>query len=71
MFLRTLFFALLLYVLYRFLIRKLGGNRSARSNRQKTAFNRRNGQSANQKRRKNLDQIEEAEFEDITEKEKN
>ena len=70
MLLRGLFFALLLYLLYRFLVRKLGGNTSNRNKREHTRFSSRNGDPGNGKRKKNLDKIEEAEFEDITEKEK-
>lgn len=70
MFLRILFFALLLFLLYRYLSRKLGIEDATRSGQQNARFDPRAGNSTNGKRKKNLDQIEDAEFEDITEKEK-
>lgn len=70
MFLRILFFALLLFLLYRYLSRKLGSESPTRSGQQNARFDPRSGNSTNGQRKKNLDQIEDAEFEDITEKEK-
>ncbi len=71
MLLRVLFFALLLLLLYRYLTRKLGSDSTSRNGRQNARFDPRAGNSTNGQRKKNLDQIEDAEFEDITEKEKN
>lgn len=70
MLLRGLFFAILLYLLYRFISRKLGGGQSQQRSRQTQRFDRQRQDSTanNGRRKKNLDQIEEAEFEDITEK---
>lgn len=70
MILRVLFFALLLFLLYRFLSRKLGGGSASQNGRPNAQFDPRTGNSANGQRKKNLDQIEDADFEDITEKEK-
>jgi len=68
MLLRGLFFALLLYLLYRFITRKLGGGNRAQKRNQR--FEQRSNGSQQSRKRKNLDHIEDAEFEDITEKEK-
>lgn len=70
MLLRILFFALLLFLLYRYLSRKLGSGSASRGGRQNARFDKGAGNSKNGQRKKNLDQIEDAEFEDITEKEK-
>lgn len=67
MLLRWLFIAILFYLVFRFFSRILGGNQQQKS--QNNRFERRtNGSRHNSK--KNLDMIEDAEYEDITEKEK-
>jgi hypothetical protein len=70
MLLRWIFTAILVYMIYRFVARLLGGGQK-KEHRQRPQFdrNQRNGTN-NSSRKKNLDQIEDAEFEDITEKEK-
>lgn len=68
MFLRWLFIAILFYLVFRFFSRVLGGNQ--KKGPQNNRFQRPNN-GAQQGRKKNLDQIEDAEYEDITEKEKN
>lgn len=71
MLLRWIFTAILIYMIYRFVIRLFGGGQRRQPD-QPPKFNpgqNRNG-SSRSNRKKNLDQIEDAEFEDITEKEK-
>jgi|GEM_PF-1419660 len=70
MFFRILLFALIFILLYRFLSRLLGGGNKGRGRQQHARFNPRAGDNTNGQRKRNLDQIEDAEFEDITEKEK-
>ncbi|REL38519.1 hypothetical protein DYD21_00800 [Rhodohalobacter sp. SW132] len=72
MLLRGLFFALIFFLLYRYLSKKLSSfNTPRQNNRPGGAHSQRSGSSSqNGRRRKNLEHIEEAEFEDITEKEK-
>jgi len=72
MLLRGLFFALIFFLIYRYLSKKLSSFNKPRQRSQSGGGNsyRTNSSSQNGHRRKNLDQIEEAEFEDITEKEK-
>ncbi|CAN5155109.1 hypothetical protein BH23BAC3_BH23BAC3_09090 [soil metagenome] len=70
MLLRVLFFALLLFLLYRYLSRKLGSGSASRRGRENARFDRGAENTTNGQRKKNLDQIEDAEFEDITDKEK-
>jgi len=68
MFFRILLFALIFILLYRFLARILGGGNS-RKRQQNNRFEP-TANNTNVQRKRNLDQIEDAEFEDITEKEK-
>lgn len=70
MFFRILLFALIFILLYRFLARLLGGGNKPRGRQKNPRFDPRGGNKTNGQRKKNLDQIEDAEFEDITEKEK-
>lgn len=72
MLLRWIFTAILIYMIYRFVMRVLAKGRSAGNERQRPQFDpNRNGTGPNHSnRKKNLDQIEDAEYEDITEKEK-
>lgn len=70
MLLRWIFTAILIYMIYRFVLRLLGKGTNSSGNRQRGQFNR-NGNGTNRhSNTKNLDQIEDAEYEDITEKEK-
>ena len=62
---RWLLIALFIYILYKL----ISGQRSGNKNRNGGAFFGNNG-SERSRRRKNLDHIEDAEFEDITPKEK-
>ncbi|MFU8812353.1 MAG: hypothetical protein ACNA78_05250 [Balneolaceae bacterium] len=66
MLLRWLFIALLLYALYRLLTRRKRHNGPFAAFRFQNDQNRRNG---NPHKTKDFDRIEEAEFEDITDKE--
>ncbi len=70
MLLRWIFTAILVYMIYRFVARLLGKGQN-RATRQRPQFdrNRQNGTNRSSQK-KNLDQIEDAEYEDITEKEK-
>lgn len=70
MLLRWIFTAILVYMIYRFVTRLLGKGQN-RATRQRPRFdpNRQNGTNRSSNK-KNLDQIEDAEYEDITEKEK-
>lgn len=71
MLLRWIFTAILIYMIYRFVTRLLAKGRKAGDARQRPQFDpNRNGTNNNSSRKKNLDQIEDAEYEDITEKEK-
>ena len=72
MLLRWIFTAILIYMIYRFVVRLFGGAQRQTTDQQPPRFNkgqRQNG-STRSRNKKNLDQIEDAEFEDITEKEK-
>lgn len=62
---RWLLIALFIYLLYKL----ISGQKSGGKNRKQSSFFGKNG-SEQKRRRKNLDHIEEAEFEDITPKEK-
>ena len=62
---RWLLIALFIYILYKLII----GQRSRNSKQNGSSFFGNNGSERN-RRRKNLDHIEDAEFEDITPKEK-
>ncbi|MDX1591228.1 MAG: hypothetical protein R3283_04660 [Balneolaceae bacterium] len=62
---RWLLIALFIYILYKLIT----GQRSGSKNRNSGSFFGNNGSERN-RRRKNLDHIEDAEFEDITPKEK-
>ena len=62
---RWLLIALFIYILYKLIT----GQRSGNKNRNQGSFFGNNGSERN-RRRKNLDHIEDAEFEDITPKEK-
>lgn len=62
---RWLLIALFIYLLYKLIT----GQKSRDKNQKKSSFFGNNG-SEQKRRRKNLDHIEEAEFEDITPKEK-
>ena len=62
---RWLLIALFIYIMYKLIT----GQRSRNKNQKRGAFFGNNGSGPN-RRRKNLDNIEEAEFEDITQKEK-
>ncbi len=70
MLLRWIFTAILIYMIYRFVTRMLAKGRSAGGARQRPQFDPNRNGSNNSNRKKNLDQIEDAEYEDITEKEK-
>ena len=72
MLLRWIFTAILIYMIYQFVSRLLAKGRSANGPKQRQQFDanqNRNGTNQSS-RKKNLDQIEDAEYEDITEKEK-
>ncbi|MFO7847902.1 MAG: hypothetical protein R6V27_15150 [Balneolaceae bacterium] len=72
MLLRWIFTVILIYMIYRFVVRLFGGAQRRTTGQKPPRFN--SGQSQNgptrSRNNKNLDQIEDAEFEDITEKEK-
>ena len=67
---RWIFTAVIIYMIYRFVIKLLAKGRD--DNRQRPQFDSKRSQNGagRNSRKKNLDQIEDAEFEDITEKEK-
>lgn len=71
MLLRWIFTAILIVMIYRLVMRLLsrGRNGGSQQRRQFDPNQQQNGTGRNN-RKKNLDQIEDAEFEDITEKEK-
>lgn len=71
MLLRWIFTLILIYMVYRFVMRLLnkGRNGGSQQRRRFDPHQQQNGTGRNS-RKKNLDQIEDAEFEDITEKEK-
>ena len=70
MFLRWIFTAILVYMTYRFFMRLMSKGKKSGGTRQRQQFDPNSNGSNNGSRKKNLDQIEDAEFEDITEKEK-
>lgn len=57
-------------MVYRFFVRVLGRGNTRSSERQRQQFDPHRNGSGTSSRKKNLDQIEDAEYEDITEKEK-
>lgn len=57
-------------MVYRFFVRIFGRGNTRSSGRQRQQFDPQRNGSGNSSRKKNLDQIEDAEYEDITEKEK-
>lgn len=70
MFLRWIFTAILIYMIYRFVSRLLARGRNAGGAKQRQQFDPNRNGTNQSSRKKNLDQIEDAEYEDITEKEK-
>jgi len=70
MLLRWIFTAILVYMIYRFVARLLAKGKNGGRSRQRHQFDPNQNGSNHGNRKKNLDQIEDAEYEDITEKEK-
>jgi|AntRauTorckE6833_2_1112554.scaffolds.fasta_scaffold20084_2 hypothetical protein len=70
MFLRWIFTAILIYMIYRFFMRLLAKGNKSSGPRQRPQFDPNSNGTDRGNHKKNLDQIEDAEFEDITEKEK-
>ena len=70
MLLRWIFTFILVYLIYRFVARLLAKGKDGGRSRQRHQFDPNQNGSNQGSRKKNLDQIEDAEYEDITEKEK-
>lgn len=70
MILRWIFIAIIFYMIYRFVTRLLSRGNGGGNAKQRQQFDPHRNGTNQSSRKKNLDQIEDAEYEDITEKEK-